>query len=359
MGNGAGSAIMALVLAAGIGGTAWWLYTRPRPSTGCGTKTCPAGQKLNTVCTCVPDIGGGGNGGTPTTTGLDKFGIKQLYASVGHDWFSKWDNGHARSFQGGPEKCPSPARIADPDDSGSWLQCNPGSALGQFVRIDGKGVAEMEGKNLRYYIMDGKKWLNVEMTGYYYNVKPFSGTTNVALRLAVRTNHWNYLACASSGTEYAYEEKMNGTIQIRRESGHPYYNENVISSISGVPKQKWVGMKIVCRNTPEGWVLIQCYRDMTDGLNGGDWKLVVQIIDKGNWPMAPADIAGWNKLQSGTGICKKIASPYAILKDPADACLIRCDGQTMRFKKMSAREIAPLASSSSYTAMLYTPFVRA
>lgn len=303
-----------------IGGVAYYIYK-------------------NGLIVPAPSGGGGSTPTTPTAAGLDKFGIKQFYPSVGHDWFSQWDNGKVRTLRG-TGNCPSPARILDPDDSQSWLQCNPGSALGQNVRIDGKGVAEMEGKNVRYYIMDGKKWLNVEMTGYYYNVKPFSGTTNVACRLAVRTNHWNYLTCASSGTEYAYEEKINGTVQLRKELGHPWYADNVISTTIGVPTGRWVGMKIICRNTPEGWVLIEGYRDMTDGANGGDWKKVLEKLDKGDWHMAPADVTGWNGLKDGVGICKKVASPTAILKDAADACMIRCDGQIMRFKKMSAREIA-------------------
>ena len=150
---------------------------------------------------CAPDV-------TPPPSDIDKFGIKKLHQSTGREWFSKWDNGVARKWgsQG------TDVRNPDPKDMECDLHCKTGErGIITTATVDGNGECVLYGTTPRLYINDPnriKKWLNVEMTVYFYIVKKLpEGGAYVACRLAGRSNHQNEYNCASSGTGYSYESK--------------------------------------------------------------------------------------------------------------------------------------------------------
>jgi hypothetical protein len=272
---------------------------------------------------------------------LDRFGITKLFESTGRIWESKWDNGHARSWLSkGTDK-----RNSDPDDIECDLHCK--AKEGKTVTkasVDGKGILNLIGVTPRIYINDPArklKWFNVESTVYFYIVKKLAkGGAYVACRLCGRSNHQNEYNCSASGTGYSYETKnSNGTNQARKEIGHPVYSDNVISNISGVKAKKWIGHKLIVKSQPDGSVLVQGWRDLLDGLNGGDWKLMVEKIDRGDWPLTgKVELADYKKIKS----CKdfvKIPTITSILNEPAISCYLRCDNNQMMFKRFSIREI--------------------
>ena len=296
---------------------------------------CPPGQHLENGG-CVPDVGPP----PPPTGDVDKFGIKKSHQSTGREWFNSWDNGHARKWgSNGTDK-----RNADPDDAECDLHCKKEErGIVTYADVDGNGICELYGTTPRLYINDSThvlRWLNVEMTVYFFIVKKLAaGGAYVACRLAGRSNHQNEYNCSASGTGYGAETKnSDGTNQIRRENGHPAYSDNKVSNTKGVEAGKWIGKKLIVKTQPDGSVLVQHLRDLTDGANGGDWKILVETIDRGDWPMTDTED---KKTYDGIKSCsefKKVALNEP-LKDPAVSCYLRIDNNQVKFKWFSVREI--------------------
>ena len=52
----------------------------------------------------------------------------------------------------------------------------------------------------------------------------------------------------------------------------------------GIPDDEWIGLKFIVKTLPnEDGVLLELYRDLTDGSNGGEWEKVLQYNDTGEW----------------------------------------------------------------------------
>ena len=274
----------------------------------------------------LPGTGGGGTGTTPGggggtgTAGKDRWGITKLHPSVGREWYSKWDNGHARSWA---SKGLS-QRNADPDDPESDLHADTN---GSKCSVDGKGKMVMEGSNPRMYINSpNKKWQNVEMTIYFKSLRADPrGSISVFSRLSARSEHQLEFKCSGSGrTMGGFEIKSNGIVQLRKEITHPNYAPDVKASIKGPGRNVRWGMKLVLRNKGKA-ILSQCYVDTKANNN---WEKVIERLDSGT----PAP--------TSTDLCKAISS-NAIWLEPATSCYLRCDGNVMEFSNFSIREIAP------------------
>src|SRR5439155_994196 len=115
---------------------------------------------------------------TPSST-VDKFGISGLYQTIsgGKEWYSKWDNGIARSF----------GFTTDPQDP--WFDAAHGSP-GPYT-TDGNGILKISGSIPRMFVHDPSlqdQWRNVEVTMYFMRVNDtspdFAGMVAVA-----RSNH--------------------------------------------------------------------------------------------------------------------------------------------------------------------------
>jgi hypothetical protein len=256
-----------------------------------------------------------------SSSGVDKWGIKKLNPTVGREWLSKWDNGHARSWASkGIEQ-----RNADPDDPELDLHANTN---GSKVTVDGKGKLVMEGSNPRLYVNSpDKKWQNVEMTIYFKALRADPrGSISVFSRLAARSEHQLEFKCGGSGrTMGAFEIKGNGTIQLRKEWFHDSYAPNVMASVKSPARNVRWGMKLVLRNKGNA-ILSQCYIDKAANNN---WEKVIERLDSG--PVAP----------KSTDLCQKMPSITSIWLDPATSCYLRTDGNVVEFDSFSVREISP------------------
>lgn len=275
----------------------------------------------------------------------DIFGISILNPTKpgGRVWNSNWHTAPNHTWSSSDIS----VRNADPQDPMADLHCR-GDQGNKATTTQATGILKAEGQNWRLYINDPDgilKWQNVEMTIYYRQLSQSGGGISVHARLAARSEHQLEFQCAGSGhTAAAFEIKGNGTIQLRKEmlhvSGAGAYARNIISDISGAPSNQWIGMKLIVKNVGNT-TLIQCYRDMTDGANGGTWSKVIEHIDGGNWEFgSQSEIDAYNNAGGGSGLCTKITPRTARLPDPASSCYLRMDGNVVEYKKFSIREIA-------------------
>ena len=76
--------------------------------------------------------------------------------------------------------------------------------------------------------------------------------------------------------------RYDGHIDFEKETAFPV-NEAVANKLfwpGSLPKDRWIGMKFVTVDRQDG-VHLEMWVDLTDGENGGDWKLVNSFTDDG------------------------------------------------------------------------------
>lgn len=200
----------------------------------------------------------------------DKFGIKKLYSTVpdGMFWQASWDSGDW--------------------DADPWLERGSDDIR---YRLNG-GVLSITGNTSRLYVRDPDKkrqWRNVEVTFYGQRVSdddvPYSG-----LVTDVRTNHGmtgplSSNPCDSRGL--VARLRFDGQADFGKEINHPRtVATRPVKVFNGeMPKKRWIGYKHVCRDaTSKAGVKgthQELWMDMSNGANGGEWRLVAEHEDFG------------------------------------------------------------------------------
>ncbi len=282
---------------------------------------------------------------------LDKFGITQLNESVGLEWFSNWDNGHARTINSQGVS----TRNQDPDDPMVDFHCLSYSSEGNQFIVYGNGQAKLRGKHPRLYVNKSTHeplWLNTEATIYGKFTKCIiQSGSYTTYRLASRSNHQDSYICQCNGKGYASEIFIRQDTlkfkdaRFRKELIHPHYANKYWTS-QNWDMTKWLGLKFICKTDSNNNVISQTWLDKTDGLNGGNWIKTGEFIDTGtNWAITESkELENIEKDISGcTSGCldSKPVPPYneKILRKGA-SCYLRTDFiQDSYFKKFSIREI--------------------
>jgi hypothetical protein len=268
--------------------------------------------------------GGGGSGGTGTTDppatnipgtgnpqidpvsiGKDKFGISMLFPTPvgGWQWINNWDNGTAYNNQ---------TAIDDPwfhpTDPFFSVEDNPGltfSINGQGIMTISVTSGTTDYRIKVYDPNDQKRFINVEATAYYYwdnvnyaNSEEGLGTDTIRVGT---DHHFSTKNCPYNAHDYHANIRREGQIYIGREALHPIEHPARPDPGMGIngskqwwpqsqnidkpPIKVWVGFKFIKRLIDGGKnVLLQIYRDLTDGVNGGDWTLLMEFKHiQGNW----------------------------------------------------------------------------
>lgn len=263
----------------------------------------------------------------------DSFGITKLYPTMlGYtDWESThWNNGNARILT---------TSDRDYDDPTGWAHVRGNSP----VSIDGKGVMAMGGSSPRLYINPypgyeeiGAEQLfkNIEAT-VYYKRKGSDGANWGGLIMGLRSGPMGHGSAGGDNcdaTTYTARFRHDGKWDFEKELKH---SESVSSGYTqlfsgAIPAGQWIGMKYLAYNIENNTkVKLELWIDDTsngDVSNGGEWRLLGEYVDDGNW--VDPDVEGCS--YSGDKI---------ILNGGGVAYLRNTDAQSAEYKYFSLREI--------------------
>lgn len=215
---------------------------------------------------------------TPDRTPVDPFGIRYLYATnSSEDWDSRhWKSGSSRTLT-------SPGQ-RDPNDPTGWSRFQGSGSM--YVNPQ-TGYMRLRGDQPRMYVnaLSSHKWINTETTVYYQR----KNDSNVAYAggiIGARSGPDGHGRSNCTATTYYSMLRHDGAFQYAKELMHPNSAKKTMlkNAWDGkpIPKLKWIGLKYIVY-TLNGSTILETYRDLTGGKDGGDWKLLGRYVDSGNW----------------------------------------------------------------------------
>jgi hypothetical protein len=264
-------------------------------------------------------------------TGLDKFGIKEIYPTVpgGREWFVNMDDPKTDPLFLITEDIPIKKNNLD----NSW------SINDSMIRMN---VITPKGY---------KQWKNVEMTGYIKAITLYKLTTSLNKNSNDNGNNeeesgnimdvdWHARGGEHNSKEPCKGTALNGGINIdgtvawKKEVWHTggYTDARGVDKVTSSITDRWIGWKIVMYNIEKNKaVKMESY---IDEKNNNDWKKVDDLIDDGGWYAKSNDSVFYS---AG---CDK-PKDY-VITNAGPIATFRADNIALNFKDLSIREIQPL-----------------
>lgn len=230
----------------------------------------------------------------PTSGRLDIFGVKEIYLSKqgGEEWYFSNDPQNDPRIGGeGP-----PTTFVQRNGDGSWkVQSNEvryGVLTSSGYHPDLITTLNQKALAAKGYIQSPNDWKNVEMTGYF-KVNSFTdtnqnGAPHIELVARGGRNTHNIgtidgLSRQCEATTYHSNTYVDGRVKFEKDLEHTIgYTTNdperqhAISLLIG----RWVGIKAVFYNLPDGKVMLEQWID--ENVNN-KWHRVLKYVDDGTW----------------------------------------------------------------------------
>ena len=279
---------------------------------------------------------------------LDKFGVRMIYPNAKgtktNEWYLFEDNPRAdTNFKNLPDRL-----TREPD--GSW------SSDDNQVRLEA-------------WSPKNRKFLNVEISGYFRGLKmPPKGNNYLVQQYARGGHHYSDIAKWCEGSAYKGRLLVNGNVTAVKEIHHNAYTSNrgTTQATTKDLKNRWIGMKTVVYNytkrdakTKKDKTCVGIEIWIDDNVNDSegnlvvrnDWKLAMKMIDEGGW-FASADYSTKTKKGFRKDKCSKLNVDSTKKYRQKDEILnmsggtsdknciaYRWDQSKIAFKHLSVREI--------------------
>ncbi len=225
------------------------------------------------------DAASEGAGGAASGVGVGPFGITELYPSApgGGRWTSEhWADDAPYAIDG----------RTDPHDP----QAISGARGTGTLQISEGGELVFEGSQPRIYVYPSEAgpWRDIEVTVYYQRVED-DGTAWAGLVIGARSGPEGHGETPCDAHTYYARLREDGAFDFEKELMHtPSSTRGQVAATEvwppdgELPFGTWIGMKYVVYNQGQA-VKLEAYRDMTEGLDGGEWELLSETLDDGGW----------------------------------------------------------------------------
>jgi hypothetical protein len=214
---------------------------------------------------------------------IDVFGIKKVYRdrTGGPGWDARhWSGNGARTVKSGDKDPFDPMQCSENRGNVTWS-------------IDGNGHLDFNGTKSgttepRFHLNNPCKYFFRDVECTYYMKRIVDTNVNWGgCCLGVRSGPNGHSIPSEYCDAHTYYQRIrnDGYMDFEKELKHPDSSVKGRNNVFGgerLPKNQWIGYKSVTRNAGNG-VKLQLFMDLTEGANGGDWKLIGSMGDTNRW----------------------------------------------------------------------------
>jgi hypothetical protein len=223
----------------------------------------------------------------PPQTGVDKFGIKELYPTKtgGEQWFMNMQDPTGDKQTNPPSMSKNPGSFKVTSTQVRYPAFTSSGYHSDQIKTTDQKIMAQQG-----YMQSPNDWKNVEITGYL-KVNGFTGSSNngpAHIEFMARGGvHTSSKSC--EGTAYHSNLYETGRSKFEKELQHTAgYTTNDPEKSGATSKLdgRWVGIKAVFYTKPDGTVkLEQWLDDGSDNINapGNNWHKLLEFTDSGSW----------------------------------------------------------------------------